>query len=119
MATDAARTIRTELGDWPGVTAAPHTRGVGLQFHYGRVELGHLHGDSVADLPFPRRVHDELISEGRASIHPPLPNSGWVRRRMDDAEDVAEVIELFRLNYDRARSRGERRARESEGEARA
>lgn len=119
MSEGAARTINAEVGGWPGVAVEPHSRGVGLQFRYGRVELGHLHGDNVADLPFPRRVHDELIAEGRASIHPPLPNSGWVRRRMDGPDDVAEVIELFRLNYERASSREVRRAREAEGGARA
>lgn len=115
MQRDAARTIEGEVGSWPGVTVEPHTRGVGRQFHYGRIELGHLHGDSLADLPFPKRVHDELIAEGRASIHPPLPDSGWVRRGMKIPEDVTEVVELFRMNYERARSREERRAGEAEG----
>jgi hypothetical protein len=86
-----------------------HRQG-GLQFNYGRVELGHLHGSSFADLPFPKKVRDELIAQGRASVHPPLPDSGWVRRRMDGPEEVEAVIELFRMNYDRAKARDERRA---------
>lgn len=117
MLKDAAKTIESEVGGWPGVTVEPHTRGVGLQFRYGRIELGHLHGDSLADLPFPRRVRDDLISAGRASVHPPLPDSGWVRREMESPEDVGEVVELFRINYERARDRQERRAREAEGGA--
>lgn len=100
--------IEREVLGWPGVTTGDTGRG-GLQFSYGRVELGHLHGNSFADLPFPKKVRDELIAQGRASVHPPLPNSGWVRRRMEGPEDVAEVIELFRMNYDRAKTRGERR----------
>jgi hypothetical protein len=35
---------------WPGITTGNTGRG-GLQFSYGRVELGHLHGSSFADLP--------------------------------------------------------------------
>jgi hypothetical protein len=72
------------------------------------VELGHLHGDSFADLPFPKKVRDELIAEGRASAHPPLPDSGWVRRRMEGPGDAEAVIGLFRMNYDRVKARAER-----------
>jgi luciferase-like monooxygenase len=43
-------------------------------------------------------------------VHPPLPDSGWVRRRMDGPDDARAVIELFRMNYDRAKARDERRA---------
>jgi hypothetical protein len=31
-----------------------------------------------------------------------------VRRRMDSPEDTKAVIELFRMNYDRAKERAER-----------
>jgi hypothetical protein len=110
-------TIEREVLSWSGVTTGDTGRG-GLQFKYGKVELGHLHGSSFADLPFPKKVRDELISEGRASVHPPLPDSGWVRRRMDGPGDAEAVIGLFRMNYDRAKARAERRA-ERETEKRA
>jgi hypothetical protein len=98
-----------EVKGWPGVTTGDTGRG-GLQFSYGKVELGHLHGSSFADLPFPKKTRDELIADGRASVHPPLPDSGWVRRRMDGPGDAEAVIELFRMNYQRAKTRAERRA---------
>ena len=101
--------IEREVESWPGVTTGDTGRG-GLQYSYGRVELGHLHGSSFADLPFPKKVRDELIAQGRASVHPPLPESGWVRRRMDGPEDTEAVIELFRMNYDRAKERAGRRS---------
>jgi hypothetical protein len=41
-------------------------------------------------------------------VHPPLPESGWVRRRMDSPEDTETVIELFRMNYNRAKERAGR-----------
>lgn len=106
--------IEREVEGWPGITTGDTGRG-GLQFSYGRVELGHLHGNSFADLPFPKKVRDGLIEQGRASVHDPLPNSGWVRRRMGGPGDTEAVIELFRMNYDRAKARAERRAA-SEGE---
>jgi hypothetical protein len=108
MSDELSTLIELEVNSWPGVTTGDTGRG-GLQFRYGRVELGHLHGSSFADLPFPKKVRDRLIAEGRASVHPPLPNSGWVRRRMDGPDDAEAVVELLRMNYDRAKARDERR----------
>lgn len=99
--------IEREVLRWPGVSTGDTGRG-GLLFSYGRVELGHLHGDSFADLPFPKKVRHEIVEEGRASAHPPLPESGWVRRRLDVPSDVEAVIEFFAENYRRARARDER-----------
>ena len=59
--------VKRKVKSWPGVTTGDTGRG-GLQFSYGRVELGHLHGSSFADLPFPKKVRDELIAQGRASV---------------------------------------------------
>ncbi len=101
----AAQEIERIVGAWPGVSVSVHARGGGRQFSYGRAELGHLHGDRFADLPFPKKLRDELIAAGRAAVHAPLPNSGWVRRWINGPDDVGEVIELFRLNYDRLAAR--------------
>src|SRR5215204_7567680 len=108
------RTIEREVASWPGVSTGDTGRG-GLQLNYGRVELGHLHGSSFADLPFPKKVRNELIAAGRASVHDPLSNSGWVRRRLDGPGDGEAVTELFRMNYDRARARAKRRAAQATG----
>lgn len=101
--------IEREVKSWPGVAIGDTGRDIGPQFSYGKVELGHLHGESVAHLPFPKKVRDELIAEGRASVHPPLPESGWVSRRMDGPGGVEAVVSLFRMNYERAKDRAERR----------
>jgi Family of unknown function (DUF5519) len=108
MSDELSTLIEREVKSWPGVSTGDTGRG-GLHFSYGRVELGHLHGSSFAHLPFPKKVRDRLIAEGRASVHPPLPNSGWVQRRMDGPDDAEAVIELLRMNYDRARARDGRR----------
>jgi hypothetical protein len=96
--------IETEVGGWEGVTAHPHRFG-GVEFRYGKVELGHLHGGRLADLPMPKRVRDELVAEGRALPHHVLPDSGWVSRRIEGPEHAESVVELFRMNYERVRGR--------------
>ena len=102
--------VRRELLVRSEVTESPHRFG-GVEFRLGRRELGHLHGDRMADLPFPRRVRDELVAAGRAEPHHVLPESGWVTRRVRGPEDVKAIVELFRLSYSQAvaaRSRSER-----------
>jgi hypothetical protein len=97
-----AEAISTEVLSWDGVTAGPHRFG-GVEFRLGRRELGHLHGDRLADLPFPRRVRDELVAAGRAGPHHVLPDTGWVSFRIEEPADVERAVELFRLSYERAR----------------
>jgi hypothetical protein len=109
--------IQREVARWQGVTVAPHRFG-GVEFRLGRRELGHLHGDALADLRFPRRIAEMLVETGRAERHHVLPDSGWVTKRIRADGDVDETIELFRLSYERARvavalraGRGDRRSR--------
>jgi hypothetical protein len=99
----AIEAVRAAVASWDGVTTGSHRFG-GIEFRVGRRELGHLHG-TIADLPFPRRIRDELIATGRARRHHVLPRSGWVTAPMRTSSEVSSVIELFRQNYDRARFR--------------
>ncbi len=96
-----AATITEAVSAWPGVESAPHRFG-GVEFRLGRRELGHLHGDRIADLPFPRRVRDELIGAGRARPHHVLPDSGWVTVSIASPADTQNALELFRMAYERA-----------------
>ena len=96
----AGERIRREVSSWPGVVVAPHRFG-GLEYRVGRRELGHVHGDRLADLPFPMRLRNELVAAGRARPHHILPDTGWVSCFMRTADDAAGVVELFRLNYER------------------
>ena len=96
----AGELIRLEVTSWPGVEAVPHRFG-GTEYRYGRKEMGHVHGDRLADLPFPRKLHDELIASGRATAHHVLPDTGWVSCWIKGSGDAAAVIELFRMQYDR------------------
>ena len=92
--------IVREVSGWPGVTTGRHRYG-GTEFRFGRRELGHLHGDRLADLPFPLLVRNDLVTSGRAEPHHIHPESGWVSYFIRDSADVERVIALFRLNYDR------------------
>ena len=98
----AGARIEREVGSWEGVTTHPHRFG-GVEFRLGKRELGHVHGDRLADLPFQRPVRDMLVETGRALPHHVLPESGWVSKPIVTDEDADEVIELFRLSYERAR----------------
>ena len=95
-----AALIEREILSWPNVTAHPHRFG-GVEFQVNQHEIGHLHGDRQADLPFPVRLRRELVAAGRASPHHILPDTGWVSYYLRSAADLAGAVELFRLNYDR------------------
>jgi hypothetical protein len=100
MSESIAARIEREVASWPDVTVAPHRFG-GREFRVGRRELGHLHGNRLADLPFPVRVREQLVTEGKAEPHHILPESGWVSHRIRDEDDIGAVVALFRMNYDR------------------
>jgi len=93
--------IRAEVASWPGISEAPHRFGA-IEFRLGRREIGHLHGDALADLPFPVKIREQLVREGKARAHHYLPESGWVSLPLRDEESVEAAISLFRLAYDRA-----------------
>ena len=92
--------VSKEILSWPGVTTGPHRFG-GIEFRIGKREMGHIHGDTLADLPFPMKVRNQLIESGRASPHHILPESGWVSKWIRGEEDIFEVVELFRMQYKR------------------
>lgn len=109
---DIRERIRQEVGAWEGVTVHPHRFGTGettrIEFRLGKRELGHLH-ETWADLPFTRRIREMLVETGRAEPHR-FGVTGWVSRAYDD-----DVVELFRLSYERARVAA---SRQQIGEAR-
>jgi hypothetical protein len=93
--------ITQEVTSWPGVTAGPGRRGE-FAFKVGRREIGHLHGDRAAHFFFPKDLWGELHEQGRIVHHPVFPDKeGPAARRIDDDDDVRDVIRLMRLNYDR------------------
>jgi Luciferase len=103
--------IEREVLGWPGVSKETGRGGLGqgrfwvspfTVYRFGRRALGHIHNTGVADLTFPREIHDELISGGRAKPH----GAGFanvVSYHIRESEDVPGAVELFRMNYDRAK----------------
>ncbi len=92
---------------WEGVASQPHRFG-GIEFRFGKQELGHLHGDSLLDIPFPLKVRNELVSSGRVAPHHILPESGWVSFYIREEEDIDEAIGLLNLSFELAKKRHEK-----------
>ncbi|HEY3612757.1 MAG TPA: luciferase family protein [Gaiellales bacterium] len=97
----ASEQITEAVGAWPGVTAGPGARGA-FSFTLGRRELGHLHGDRVLHIGFPKGVWHELFAAGRIEHHPVFPDTpDFAARQLASEADVADAIALLRLNYER------------------
>ena len=107
--TSIRETIEREVTGWPGVETRAHRFG-GVEFRVNGHEIGHLHGERMADLPFPVRMREELVEAGAAQVHHVLPRTGWVSYRIRGEEDVDGALELFRKNYERLTARKGARA---------
>jgi hypothetical protein len=100
-ATTPSRLITDEVTSWPGVEAGTGRRGE-FSFTVGRREIGHLHGDHAAHFGFPKNLWTELFEQERIDYHPVFPGKpGFGARRIETDDDVRDVIELLRVNYDR------------------
>ena len=65
----AAMEILATVSAWPGVEAHPHRFG-GTEYRIGKREIGHIHGDTLVDIPFPTKVRNEVVAAGRADAAP-------------------------------------------------
>jgi len=61
----AKERIDAALQGWSGITSQPHRFG-GTEYCLRRREIGHVHGDGLVDIPFPKTVRNELVTGGRA-----------------------------------------------------
>lgn len=96
----AGQKIYEAVTHWEEIAHAPHRFG-GTEYRLGR-EVGHVHGDSLVDIPFPLHVRDELVESGAAEPHHILPKSGWVSIFLRSPDDVERAIRLFRRSYELA-----------------
>jgi hypothetical protein len=94
----AQQSITQALLTWENVQVAPHRFG-GVEYRLGSRELGHIHGDHMLDIPFPKKVRDEVVANWHASPHHLLPDTGWVSLYLRQPEDVNTAIELLRRSY--------------------
>ena len=99
MVHGAGERIRQTVLSWSGVEALPHRFG-GVEFRIGRREIGHVHGDQLVDIPFPKRIRDELVAAGKAQPHHVLPETGWVSFYIRQEPDVLNAIDLLHQSYE-------------------
>lgn len=108
MTGELLKMIEREVLGWPGVWKKRDENGPGgigvTGYRLGRRRIGHVHDDGHADFRFPRDVRDEMIQTGRATLHPAFPNSRTTASyRIHTPQDVPKALELFRMNYERAK----------------
>ena len=100
--------ISEAVTTWPGVTSQPHRfpgtvrqdRCGGVEYVIGRREIGHIHGDHLVDIPFPKKVRNEIVAAGRARPHHILPKTGWVSFYLRQESDVDQAIALLHESYE-------------------
>lgn len=94
----AQEEITNTLLTWEGVSAAAHRFG-GVEYRFGRREIGHIHGDHMLDIPFPKKVRQEVVAAGLADRHHLLPETGWVSFYLRQPGDIQTAIELLQRSY--------------------
>lgn len=95
----AQKRICDAMARLPDVKVLPHRYG-GFEFRFGRKELGHVHGDWLVDIPFTKKVRDEIIAAREAEPHHILPTSGWVSLFLRTEEDVVRAIQLLQRSFE-------------------
>jgi len=103
--TEETRTASEQITDtvtaWPRVESGYGKRGE-WGFRVGGHEVGHLHGDRAAHFAFGAELGESLRERGMVVDHPVFPGkAAMAARSIQTQEDVDEVIELMRINYDR------------------
>jgi len=90
--------ITHTVTEWDSVASAPHRFG-GIEFTLENAEIGHVHMDGLVDIPFTRKLAQQLIEDGQAEPHHVLPETGWISYYIRKPDDVAHAFQLFRLSY--------------------
>jgi hypothetical protein len=52
------------------------------------------------DIPFPKKVRDEIVNAQLAELHHILPETGWVSFYLRKEEDIQKAIELLHRSYE-------------------
>jgi hypothetical protein len=101
---ELASRVVAAVCDWVGIYVGSRRFG-GEEFRWGRVEIGHVHYQGFVDVPFSRKIRDQLLASGLAKQHHVLPDSGWVTLPLKTEDDVKRAVELLRLSFDLKRAR--------------
>jgi hypothetical protein len=62
---ELADSVIEAVHNWDGIDVARHRFG-GEEFKWGRVEIGHVHHQGFVDVPFPRKIRDQIVVSGLA-----------------------------------------------------
>ena len=108
MVSGAQQKIDVVVGGWPGVSSGVHRFG-GTEWRLGKREIGHIHGNELVDIPFPKRLRDELVAAQQVEAHHVRPDSGWITLPLRNDEDLKWAVILLRCSYELARQRVARR----------
>ena len=100
--------IKNSVMEWEGVTFMPHRFG-GIEFKFGKREIGHIHGNYLVDIPFTKKIKEEILSAGLANEHHVLPKSGWISKYLETSKDVDIAIELLKRSFELAVEQRKRR----------
>ncbi len=104
----ASEKIDVVVGRWPGVTVAPHRFG-GVEWRLGDRQIGRIHDDCLVEIPFPKKLRDELVAAQQVEPHQMLPESGWVSLRLKTEEDLKWAVLLLRRSFELAQQQLARR----------
>jgi Luciferase len=97
----AADKIKNSVMKWKDISFMQHRYG-GTEFKLGNREIGHIHGNYMVDIPFTKKVKNEIISAKLANVHHILPESGWISKYLKTPEDVDVAIDLLKRSYELA-----------------
>lgn len=84
--------------EWEDINVEPHRFG-GREFRIGKMEIGHIHNHGLVDVPFTRRIREQLVLENAAQAHYVLPESGWISYYIHSEADIEQALWLLRLSY--------------------
>ena len=91
--------IAEEVETWPGVTASSGSRGE-YSFKVGAREIGHLHGERVLHIGYPKAVWQELYDAGRIDYHPVFPGKpGFGARAIREDTEIGPHGATFEDGY--------------------
>ena len=52
------------------------------------------------DIPFPKKIRDEIVAAKEAEPHHILPETGWVSFYLREEADVERAIALLKRSYE-------------------
>jgi len=95
-----------EITKWEGVAVKSHPFG-GFQFKLKGADIGHIHGDKLADLPLSSPLRQKISSSKKetdytnhlAKYHM-YRETGWIAYYLNDIEDHSILLKHFKSQYE-------------------